>query len=320
MLHTLKALKPYRNSIRLEELTPHIKQAWRHLNGSEYWQGYVQRVLRLQKSLLSAVESHIKEGEIAVSFATAPQSSHLEELARNLLPWRIGPYQIGNFTIDAEWKSFEKWRRIKPLLGDLTNKVVGDVGCNNGYFLFLMGQFHPKLVVGFDPVERYWLQFTYLQTLINAPRTAFVPTGLSSLSGFPEFFDVVTCMGVLYHQRDPFTACKHLHSCIKPGGTVILESLVINESGSSLLIPRERYAKMRNAWIIPTPEALETLMKRAGFSSTELHTFGALSTDEQRSTEWAPFESLADFLDPADPSKTIEGHPAPYTALVVGRK
>ena len=37
------------------------------------------------------------------------------------------------------------------------------------------------------------------------------------------------------------------------------------------------------------------------------------------STDWATFESLGDFLEPADPSKTIEGHPAPYADLVVER-
>jgi tRNA (mo5U34)-methyltransferase len=39
------------------------------------------------------------------------------------------------------------------------------------------------------------------------------------------------------------------------------------------------------------------------------------SIDEQRSTEWMTFESLADFLDPDDQSKTIEGHPAPVRAV-----
>ena len=320
MLHSLKPLKPYRSLIHLTELSPHIKQAWRHLNSSEYWKGFLRQVQTLQDHPVSNTESHIKDDVISVSFPNNAQPKQLEQLAQSLLPWRIGPYQIGNFTIDAEWRSFEKWRSIKPLLGELTNKIVGDVGCNNGYFLFQMGRFHPKLVVGFDPIERCWLQFTYLQTLINAPHTAFIPTGITSLSSFPEFFDTLICMGVLYHQRDPFTACKHLYSSVKPGGTVILESLVIDQPGSSLLIPKERYAKMRNAWIIPTPEALESLMKRAGFSSTELHTFGPLSTHEQRTTEWAPFESLADFLDPTDPARTIEGYPAPHTALVVGKR
>ncbi len=37
-------------------------------------------------------------------------------------------------------------------------------------------------------------------------------------------------------------------------------------------------------------------------------------------TPWVPYESLADFLEPRDRSKTIEGYPAPHTALVVVKK
>nr|NIQ96107.1 DUF1698 domain-containing protein [Desulfuromonadales bacterium]NIS42196.1 DUF1698 domain-containing protein [Desulfuromonadales bacterium] len=31
-------------------------------------------------------------------------------------------------------------------------------------------------------------------------------------------------------------------------------------------------------------------------------------------------ESLAAFLDPVDPSKTMEGHPAPLRAIMVAKK
>ena len=44
------------------------------------------------------------------------------------------------------------------------------------------------------------------------------------------------------------------------------------------------------------------------------------STEEQRRTEWMVTESLADFLDPNDPTKTIEGYPAPLRAVLIARK
>jgi tRNA (mo5U34)-methyltransferase len=149
---------------------------------------------------------------------------------------------------------------------------------------------------------------------------AFLPTGISTVDAFPEFFDLVLCMGVIYHQRDPFTACRKLFAATKPGGRVFLESLVVPQSGSHFLVPTERYAKMRNAWIIPSPEALATLLLRAGFIEPQIHHFGPITTSEQRRTEWAPYESLQSFLDPKDPTKTIEGYPAPHSALVVALK
>ena len=40
-------------------------------------------------------------------------------------------------------------------------------------------------------------------------------------------------------------------------------------------------------------------------------------TDEQRSTEWMPFESLSEALDPQDPSLTTEGWPAPRRVVII---
>lgn len=44
------------------------------------------------------------------------------------------------------------------------------------------------------------------------------------------------------------------------------------------------------------------------------------TTEEQRRTEWMVTESLADFLDPNDRSKTVEVYPAPQRAVLIARK
>ncbi|MDX1519978.1 MAG: DUF1698 domain-containing protein, partial [Gammaproteobacteria bacterium] len=41
---------------------------------------------------------------------------------------------------------------------------------------------------------------------------------------------------------------------------------------------------------------------------------------EQRVTEWMEFESLSDFLDSRDQSKTVEGYPAPARAIALAEK
>jgi tRNA (mo5U34)-methyltransferase len=127
-------------------------------------------------------------------------------------------------------------------------------------------------------------------------------------------------MGVIYHQRNPFDAVGTLAHMLASGGTLLLESLIVPSSEPTLLIPRERYAKMRNAWSIPSLGALEALALRAGLEVEAAVSFGPLSLSEQRRTALAPYESLIDFLDPSDHSKTIEGYPAPHTGLVVARK
>lgn len=244
----------------------------------------------------------------------------VKDIAIDLRPWRTGPIELPALSIDAEWRSEIKWDRIKPLLPPLQDKVVGDIGCSNGYFLFRLAELNPELVVGLDPVDRCFLQFALTNLFLQSDRIAFLPAGLDTLSHFQCYFDCLLCMGVIYHQRDPFTAVRTLYNAIKPGGTLLLESLSIPHADEVLLIPRDRYAKMRNAWSIPSPKAMENLLLKAGFTETSIHCFGAITTEEQRRTEYAHFESLADFLDPADCSKTVEGYPAPHSTVVLGKK
>ena len=44
------------------------------------------------------------------------------------------------------------------------------------------------------------------------------------------------------------------------------------------------------------------------------------TTEEQRKTELMITESLEDFLDPTDPTKTIEGYQAPTRAVFIAHK
>jgi tRNA (mo5U34)-methyltransferase len=244
----------------------------------------------------------------------------LKELCRALISWRTGPYRLGSFSLDTEWQSNLKWGRISTMIPQATGMRIADVGCSNGYFLYKLSTLKPEIAIGFDPVERCWLQFALLQTILRVPRLAFLPMGILSLDAFPAFFDFILCMGVIYHQRDQALAVRKLYDATRPGGHVLLESLVVPHDEPLIITPPDRYAKMRNAWTVPSAPYLKTLFENAGFHEVRVESFGALTPFEQRRSELAPFESLEDFLDPHDPSRTVEGHPAPHTAAVIGRK
>ncbi len=85
-------------------------------------------------------------------------------------------------------------------------------------------------------------------------------------------------------------------------------------------MPRDGYAKMRNVWSIPSTLTLESWLDRAGFRDIHFVSETVTTTDEQRATEWMTYESLPDFLDPQDASKTVEGYPAPKRALVIAKR
>ena len=130
-------------------------------------------------------------------------------------------------------------------------------------------------------------------------------------------FDTVFSMGVLYHRKSPFEHLEELRSFLKPGGQLVLETLVIEGDENSVLVPGDRYAQMRNVFFIPSSKALTNWLERVGFSNVRVVDEGITSQEEQRATDWMTFHSLVDFLDPEDENKTIEGYPAPRRAVLI---
>ena len=96
-----------------------------------------------------------------------------------------------------------------------------------------------------------------------------------------------------------------------------LETLVLESHEDEVLIPEGRYAKMRNVWAIPSLSILKQWVEEAGLSDVKIVDVNQTSVEEQRVTDWMEFESLAEFLDPEDRNKTMEGHPAPVRATLI---
>jgi len=122
---------------------------------------------------------------------------------------------------------------------------------------------------------------------------------------------------VLYHRRSPIEHLLELRGCLKPGGELVLETLIIDGKLGETLLPEDRYANMRNVWFIPSLATLESWLRRCRFGNIRVVDITLTSLEEQRRTEWMPFQSLPDFLDPNDPALTIEGLPAPKRAIVL---
>jgi len=252
----------------------------------------------------------------------------LEGLLQKLHPWRKGPYDLFGIHIDTEWHSDWKWDRIQPHISPLKNRSVLDVGCGNGYHMWRMLGEGARLVIGADPSQFFLIQFQLMKKYaISHQKTLpihLLPFKAEELPAFNyEYkgrgFDSVFSMGVLYHRISPIHHLQELKSFLRPGGELILETLIIeNDSvGNNVLIPKDRYAKMRNVWFIPTTELLIRMMQRAGFINCKVVDVNQTSIEEQRTTDWMRYESLPDFLDPADPNKSIEGYPAPLRATII---
>jgi tRNA (mo5U34)-methyltransferase len=235
------------------------------------------------------------------------------ETAKNLMPWRKGPFRIGKTFIDSEWQSFIKYNLLEKHI-NLENKIVADVGCNNGYYMFRMLSQNPKKVVGFDPMALFKLQFDFINHFVKSEKLHYELLGVEHLPLYEHKFDTIFCLGVLYHRSDPVTMLKQLKQSLHQGGEAIIDTFII-ESDEEIALCPNRYAKMRNVYFIPSIPTLKNWAEIAKFKEFEVLEIKPTDLHEQRKTNWIEGESLNNFLN-EDGSKTIEGYPPPIRAYV----
>jgi tRNA (mo5U34)-methyltransferase len=260
---------------------------------------------------------------VIIGQADEKSAQERQQIAKNLqafMPWRKGPFSVFGVNIDAEWRSERKWQRVLPELPELTGKVIADIGCNNGYYMFRMAASRPRLVLGFEPSVQHYYCFKALNAMAGKSELEIDLLGIEHLSLFESCFDVVFLMGIIYHRPSPIDTLRDILFALQPGGTLIVESQAIPGEEPFALFPDETYAKVPGTYFVPTGSCLCNWMKKAGFIDINLFCTHPMSEQEQRQTDWMTFESFNDYIDPANPQFTVEGYPAPCRVFVKGRK
>lgn len=246
------------------------------------------------------------------------QRAALQQALETFIPWRKGPFELFGIHIDTEWRSDWKWQRVLPHLAPLQGRLVLDVGCGSGYHLWRILGAGAKQVIGIDPSLFFLMQFQTIKNYALEQPVHFLPLKSEDLPDFRgNGFDTVFSMGVLYHRRSPLDHLQELKNALCAGGELVLETLVVEGDVHTALMPEDRYGKMRNVWFIPSVAMLELWLRRLGFEKIRTVDVTPTTMAEQRSTAWMRFESLKDFLDPKDSSRTIEGYPAPLRAVII---
>jgi len=324
---------PYAGSVQSRHLATRLKENTKKLSDTRYdrYVNALKATEPLARKLKNKINSKasenglikIKDNKVCIApniQLSDPDKKILNTAIQNMVPWRKGPFECFGQSIDAEWRSDLKWQRVKKHVGSLQGKVILDIGCNNGYYLYHMAKQNPKYLLGIDPVIPFYLQFQLLNQFCPNPNMDFKLLGVQDLVHFEKVFDVVFCMGILYHHPDPIGILRTIFQSMRPGGLLIVESQGINQTGPYCLFPKNRYLNMPGHWFIPSREALENMVRRSGFQYVETFLELELSQEEQRRTEQAPFESLKDGLDANNDKQTAEGYPAPWRFYLKARR
>jgi tRNA (mo5U34)-methyltransferase len=314
-----RALENSRLGLYVGGLRQSIQTVCEHGHGDETrWQAALQSLPAVETPVIQLDGDCITIGDNNDIDAATRQ--RLEANLQQLHPWRKGPYELFGVHIDTEWRSDFKWQRLCSHISPLKNKWVLDVGCGNGYHALGALGAGAKRVIGIDPSLLFAYQFQTIKKYLPKHQVDVLPLSLEQFPQYTAAFDTVFSMGVLYHRRSPLDHLQTLYHCLRPGGELVLETLVVEGDDQHCLLPRDRYARMRNVWFLPSVEMLLLWLDRVGFTGSRLVDVNVTSIDEQRSTDWMRFESLSQCLDPEDSSKTVEGYPAPRRAIVTASR
>lgn len=303
-----------------ELLNVQVKEYFEKLNHGDYpkWQSAIDNLPIVTPSKIQLNSDSIIIGD--KNDCTPDEINLFTQQLKVLMPWRKGPFNLFGTFIDTEWRSDMKWARIEQTVKPLDDRLVLDIGCGNGYYGWRMLGKNARYVVGLDPTLLFYMQFSAIKKYMPDANIDLLPFGIQRLPDFELNFDTVFSMGVIYHRRDSNEHLQQLRNCLKPGGELVLETLVLDSNADEVLIPEGRYAKMNNVWAIPSLTSLRQWVEQAGFSNVRIIDVAKTACEEQRRTEWMVFESLADFLDKEDKTKTVEGYPAPVRAILLADK
>ena len=298
---------------------PSQLNAWQQYNKHGEFDKWCRLLAKLPQTTPSSIDlnNNVTVGNAAdINEYTQKQISGL---MKQFMPWRKGPFYLHDIHIDTEWRSDWKWDRVVPHIAPLKNRQVLDVGCGSGYHMWRMLGEDASGVYGIDPTQLFLIQFQAIKHFIGQRNIHFLPLGIEDMQPL-KAFDTVFSMGVLYHRKDPMQFLTQLKDQLRKGGELVLETLVVDGDETTVLMAGERYAQMRNVWFLPSAKALMVWLERLGFENIRVVDINHTTLDEQRSTEWMETQSLKDFLDPADITRTIEGYPAPQRAVIVANK
>jgi len=289
-------------------------QAYQVNNGNiPKWSQAIDSIDTLPKGKISLKKPYISINKDCID------SELLMDALYKLVPWRKGPFMINGLALESEWDGDMKWQRISKHIKPLKNKRVLDVGAGNGYFTLRMAMEGAKRALGIDPFLLFNYQFRAIKSMIESPLNALLlPMKLEEIPKKP-IFDTVFSMGVLYHQRDHMAHLSQVKEMMAPDAEFVIETLVVEGPEDYILVPKDRYAQMRNVYSIPSIKTLKSWLNDANFNNVRVVDVSKTTTAEQRKTPWIGENgaSLEDFLNPLDDSLTIEGYPAPTRAIVV---
>ncbi len=150
---------------------------------------------------------------------------------------------------------------LRPLIAAHGYKTAVDVGCGVGYFSSYLQELGLRVVATDGRAENV------AEAQRRLPGVTCVVHDVENRSLRQlGTFDVVLCVGLLYHLENPFAAVRNLRALT--GQLLIVESVVMPGSGTTAVLldePGGRDQALQDSVLVVSEPALIKMLYRAGF-------------------------------------------------------
>jgi tRNA (mo5U34)-methyltransferase len=143
-----------------------------------------------------------------------------------------------------------------------------DVGCWTGGVSLILNKLGGR-ILAIDEIRKYIHALRYLVTAFGLKGLECESLSLYDL-GRPDFskrFDMVFCLGVIYHISDPIIGLRRIYNVMKPGALLCMESMSIDSDEYiwEYQGPSRGQGVFGWNWLIPSPRTLFQLLEDTGF-------------------------------------------------------
>lgn len=153
------------------------------------------------------------------------------------------------------------------LPANLTGKTVLDVGCSDGLFSFECERRGAKSICAIDNWSGGKVTspkgFTTAHQLLRSKVNYFEADLLALDTDALGQFDIVLCLGVVYHLHHPLLGLEQLAKLTR--GTLYLESEVVSGDISTMQFVKGAYHGDAGTWWLPTIKCLVEMAEASGF-------------------------------------------------------
>lgn len=176
-------------------------------------------------------------------------------------------------TTPGRWNTPQVFERL-GLSGELQGKSVLDVGCWDGYYSFRAERLGARRVLATDAFiwkaghkDGFLLARGALQSSVEDREIDVLDLSPEAVGTF----DVVLFLGVLYHMKHPMLAMERVASVT--GELLVVETVIdllyLPGKRAMAFYPGSELEQDATNWFGPTPEAVEAMLRLAGFKRVE---------------------------------------------------